>query len=129
MITQTIFSKSPAKSNSSLFCFKPMFVCLFVFIFIKVFYRLRNLFCQCWIKLYCISLALLCWKKFFLIHIFYIHLLFLSRVVALKIKSPNKYNCSGPTAFKSQRVGYQSNQKLLPRYQHYNNQLYSYIHF
>ena len=27
---------------------------------------------------------------------------------------PNKkYNCSGPPAFKSQRVGYQSNQKLI----------------
>ena len=28
------------------------------------------------------------------------------------------YNCSGPPAFKSQRVGYQSNQKLLQHYQH-----------
>ena len=27
-----------------------------------------------------------------------------------------KYNCSGPPAFKSQRVGYQSNQKLLHHY-------------
>ena len=29
-----------------------------------------------------------------------------------------KYNCSGPPAFKSQNVGYQSNQKLLHNYQH-----------
>ena len=29
-----------------------------------------------------------------------------------------KYNCSGPPAVKSQRVGYQSNQKLLHHYQH-----------
>ena len=35
-----------------------------------------------------------------------------------------KYNCSGPLAFKSQRIGYPSNQKLLHHYQ----QLYSYIH-
>ena len=32
---------------------------------------------------------------------------------------PNKkYNCSGPPASKCQRVGYQSNQKLLHHYQH-----------
>ena len=68
-------------------------------------------------------------KVFFLLFLFFFLSLFLSRVVALKITSPNKYNCSGPTAFKSQRVGYQSNQKLLPHYQHYNNQLYSNIHF
>ena len=29
-----------------------------------------------------------------------------------------KYNCSGPTAFKSQRKGHQSNQILLYHYQH-----------
>ena len=29
-----------------------------------------------------------------------------------------KYNCSGCPAFKSQRVGYQSNQKLMHHYQH-----------
>ena len=29
-----------------------------------------------------------------------------------------KYNCSGPPTFKSQRVGYQSKQKLLHLYQH-----------
>ena len=29
-----------------------------------------------------------------------------------------KYNCSGSPAFKSQRVGYQSNQKLMHHYQH-----------
>ena len=29
-----------------------------------------------------------------------------------------KYNCSGLPAFKSQSVGYQSNQKLLHHYQH-----------
>ena len=29
-----------------------------------------------------------------------------------------KYNCTGPPAFKSQRVEYQSNQKLLHHYQH-----------
>ena len=34
-----------------------------------------------------------------------------------RIKS-NRYNCSGPPAFKSQRVGYQSNQKSLHHYQH-----------
>ena len=28
-----------------------------------------------------------------------------------------KYNCSGPATFKGQRVGYQSNQKLLHHYQ------------
>ena len=38
------------------------------------------------------------------------------------------YSLSGPPAFKSQRVRYQSNQKLLHHYQHQNNQLYSYIH-
>ena len=29
-----------------------------------------------------------------------------------------KYKCSGPPTFKSQRVGYQPNQKLLHYYQH-----------
>ena len=40
-----------------------------------------------------------------------------------------KYNCSGPTAFNRQTVGYQSHQKLLHHYQHLNNQSNSYIHF
>ena len=39
-----------------------------------------------------------------------------------------KYNCSGTPAFKSQRVEYQSDQKLLRHYQHLNNHLSSYIH-
>ena len=39
-----------------------------------------------------------------------------------------KYNCSELPAFKGQRVGYQSNQKLLHHYQHLNNKLNSYIH-
>ena len=39
-----------------------------------------------------------------------------------------KYNCSGTPAFKSQRVEYQSDQKLLRHYQHSLNQLNSYIH-
>ena len=39
-----------------------------------------------------------------------------------------KYNCSGPLAFKSQKVEYQSNQKLPHHYQHENNQPNSYIH-
>ena len=44
--------------------------------------------------------------------------------------TPNKkYNCNGPLAFKSQRVAYQSNQKLLHHCQHSNNQLNSYSHF
>ena len=33
-------------------------------------------------------------------------------------KMKEKYNCSGPPAFKSQRVRYQSNQNLLHHYQH-----------
>ena len=33
-------------------------------------------------------------------------------------RKSKKYNCSGSSAFKSQRVGYQSNQKLLHHYQH-----------
>ena len=33
-------------------------------------------------------------------------------------KEKNKYNCRGLAAFKSQRVGYQSTQKLLHHYQH-----------
>ena len=32
-----------------------------------------------------------------------------------------KYYCSGPLAFKSQRIGYQSNQKLLHHCQQSNN--------
>ena len=43
-------------------------------------------------------------------------------------KTTRSKSCSGPPAFKSQRVGYQSNQKLLHHHQHQNNQLYSYIH-
>ena len=35
------------------------------------------------------------------------------------------HNCNGSPAFKSQRVGYQSNQKLLHHYQHSKNQLNS----
>ena len=42
--------------------------------------------------------------------------------------SNKKYNCSGPLAFKSQKVEYQSNQKLPHRYRHENNQPNSYIH-
>ena len=38
------------------------------------------------------------------------------------------HNFSGSAAFKSQRVGYKSNQKLLHHYQHSNNQFNSYIH-
>ena len=41
------------------------------------------------------------------------------------ILSDKKYNCSGALTFKSQRVGYQSNQKLLHHYQHAKNQLNS----
>ena len=37
----------------------------------------------------------------------------------------NKYNCSGPPTIKSQKVGYQSNQKLLHHYKHSKNQLNS----
>ena len=33
-----------------------------------------------------------------------------------------KYNCSKPTAFKSQRVGYPPNQKLLHHYKHSKKQ-------
>ena len=36
-----------------------------------------------------------------------------------------KYNCSGPQAFKSQGVGYQSNQKLLHHFLHSKHQLNS----
>ena len=36
-----------------------------------------------------------------------------------------KYNYNGPLAFKSQRVGYQTNQKLLHHYYHTKNQLNS----
>ena len=41
----------------------------------------------------------------------------------------NKYNCTGPPTFKSQRqsVGYQLNQELLHHYQHAKNQLISSI--
>ena len=35
-----------------------------------------------------------------------------------KMKENKKYNCSGPPVIKNQRVGYQSNQKLLHHYQH-----------
>ena len=50
----------------------------------------------------------------------------LSRIIAKStfrtvFDSNKKYNCCGPTAFKSQRVGYQSNQKLLCYYQHPKN--------
>ena len=38
-----------------------------------------------------------------------------------------KYSFTGPLGFKSQRVGYQSNQKLLYHYQHSRNQLNSEI--
>ena len=38
--------------------------------------------------------------------------------VLIKYFKYKKYNCSGTPAFKSQRVGYQSNQKLLHHYQH-----------
>ena len=38
------------------------------------------------------------------------------------------YNCSRPPTFKRQRVGYQSNQKLLHHYPHLNNQVNSNIH-
>ena len=43
----------------------------------------------------------------------------MSRKVILTEKK--KYSCSEPLAFKSQRVGYQSNQKLLHRCQQSNN--------
>ena len=33
------------------------------------------------------------------------------------LENNKKYNCTGPPAFKSQKVGYQSNQKLLHHYQ------------
>ena len=46
----------------------------------------------------------------------------------LETSENKKYNCSGPPAFKSQRVGYQSDYKLLHHCQHSNNQLNSYIH-
>ena len=36
-----------------------------------------------------------------------------------------KYNYNGPLAFKSQRVGYQTNKKLLHHYYHAKNQLNS----
>ena len=39
-----------------------------------------------------------------------------------------KYSCSGTPAFKSQRVGYQSDQKILRHYQHLNNHLNPYNH-
>ena len=38
-----------------------------------------------------------------------------------------EYSCNGPQAFKSQRVGHQSNQKQLHHYQHPRYQLNSYI--
>ena len=41
------------------------------------------------------------------------------------IGSNKKFNCSGPPGFKSQRVGYQSDQKLLPHSQHAKNRLNS----
>ena len=37
----------------------------------------------------------------------------------------HKYDCSGASTFKSQRVGYQSNKKLLYHYQHSKNHLNS----
>ena len=40
-----------------------------------------------------------------------------------KTKQNKKDNCSGPLACKSQRVGGQSNQKLLHHYQHSKYQL------
>ena len=41
------------------------------------------------------------------------------------IGSNRKYICNGPPAFKSQTVGYQSNQKLLHHSRHAKNQLNS----
>ena len=40
-------------------------------------------------------------------------------------KENKEYNCSGSPAFKSQRVGHPSNQKLLDHYLHSKNQLNS----
>ena len=42
-----------------------------------------------------------------------------------KQKQNKNYNCNGPPAFKSQKVGYQSNEKLLHHYQHLKNHLNS----
>ena len=55
-----------------------------------------------------------------------------STLVGAKFKKPmtgknnwnvlsSKYTCSGPPAFKTQRVGYQSSQKSLHHYQHSTN--------
>ena len=44
------------------------------------------------------------------------------------LKKNKKYYCYGPLAFKSQKVAYQCNQKLLHHCWHSNNQLNSYIH-
>ena len=40
-------------------------------------------------------------------------------------KKNKKYNCNGPPALKSQREGYQSNQKILHHDQHFKSQLNS----
>ena len=42
--------------------------------------------------------------------------------------SNKESNCSGPQAFKSQRVGYQSNQKLLHHYQSAFGESAQFIH-
>ena len=47
---------------------------------------------------------------------------------SLKTISNKKYNCSRPPEFKSKRVRYQSNQKLLHHYQNSKNQLNLSIH-
>ena len=57
---------------------------------------------------------------------FDLYLLIQQLVVLSQINK--KFNYSGTPAFKRQRVGYQSNQKLLRHHQHLNNHLNSYNH-